>query len=51
MDQHTRHVVPSRRRERKTVFADSRWRLSFILSQNECERIENKETKQEEKQQ
>lgn len=32
MDPHTRHIAPTRRRERKTVFADSRWKLSFILS-------------------
>lgn len=26
MDPHTRHTVPARRREYKTVFADSRWK-------------------------
>lgn len=34
MDQHTRHIAPTRRRERKTVFADSRWKTSFILPYN-----------------
>lgn len=49
MDQHTRHNAPTRRRERKTVFNDSRWKVSIILSQNAGERQENVQTKQEEK--
>lgn len=28
MGQHTRHIVPTRRKERKTVFADARWKMS-----------------------
>ena len=31
MDQQTRHSPPARRRERKTVYADSRWKPIFIL--------------------
>lgn len=50
MDQHTRHIAPTRRRERKTVFADSRWKISTILSYEECELQENKQYKMEEKQ-
>lgn len=50
MDQHTRHIAPTRRRERKTVFADSRWKLSPILSYIVCELQENREKKREEKQ-
>lgn len=41
MGQHTRHTAPTRRRERKTVFNDSRWKLSIILSQFAGERQEN----------
>lgn len=48
MGQHTRHTAPPRRRERKTVFADSRWKLSVILSQNAGERQGNIEKKEKE---
>ena len=41
MDPHTRHIAPTRRRERKTVFADSRWKLSYILSCSAGERQAN----------
>lgn len=50
MDQHTRHIAPKHRRERKTVFADSRWKLSVILSQFAGERQGNEKNKSEEKQ-
>lgn len=33
MGQHPRHNAPTRRRERKTVFSDSRWKISVILPQ------------------
>lgn len=48
MDQHTRHIAPTRRRERKTVFADSRWKTSFILSQDDFDLQYQKRQKQEE---
>ena len=49
MGQHTRHTAPTRRRERKTVFNDSRWKLSTILSHSAGERQENIQMKREEK--
>lgn len=50
MDQHTRHIAPTRRRERKTVFADSRWKVYTIIPCEECKVQENKQYKREEKQ-
>lgn len=48
MDQHTRHIAPTRRRERKTVFADSRWKTSFILPYYADSRQDDIKQKQEE---
>ena len=48
MDQHSRHLAPIRRRERKTVYADSRWKISVILPQAECGLQYQKREKQEE---
>ena len=41
MGQHARYIAPVKRRERKTVFADSRWKISIILPQFDGERQEN----------
>lgn len=48
MDQHTRHIAPTRRRERKTVFADSRWKVYTILPYNICDPQYAEKKKQEE---
>lgn len=48
MDQHTRHIAPTRRSERKTVFADSRWKTSSILPYNICNPQYAEKKKQEE---
>lgn len=50
MDQHARHIAPTRRREHKTVYADSRWKTSFILPYNICDPQYAEKKKQEEKQ-
>ena len=48
MDQHTRHIAPTRRRERKTVFADSRWKVYTIIPYNICDPQYAEKKKQEE---